>query len=130
MKSAISVSTAEDIQVPVFKEHIVIPLIAIAVVLVVMNTMMFNLSLPQITKELALSTKVSAWTITGYSIVFAISSLTYSRLSDFLPIRLLIIIGVTSLGSASILGFFSNSFIMLLSARLIQALIAAINIGI
>lgn len=102
-------------------ERLIIPLLSFTVILVVMNTTMFNLALPQITIEFGLSALSASWIVTGYSIVFAISSITYTRLSDFLPIRKLFMIGLTSLSSASILGYFSHHFILLLCARLIQA---------
>jgi len=104
-----------------FKEGPIVLLLSFTVVLVVMNTMMFNLALPEITKEFQLSSVAASWIVSGYSIVFAISSITYSRLSDFIPIRRLLIIGLLSLGLASVLGFFSHHYVPLLIARLIQA---------
>ncbi|UUZ86808.1 MFS transporter [Paenibacillus sp. P26] len=72
-------------------------------------------------KDFGLSSVAASWIVTGYSIVFAISSITYSRLSDFLPIRTLLTIGLSSLGAASVLGLFSHHYGVLLCARLIQA---------
>ncbi|MFD0679251.1 MULTISPECIES: MFS transporter [unclassified Paenibacillus] len=96
-------------------------LLGISVVLVIMNTMMFNLALPDVSRAFSMSASSTSWVVTGYSIVFAISSITYSRLSDFVPIRRLFIIGILSLGIAAIGGFFSNSFVPLLIARILQA---------
>lgn len=107
------------------QEGLIVGLLGFTVVLVVMNTMMFNLALPKIAAEFMLSSVSSSWIVTGYSIVFAISSITFSRLSDFVPIRTLFTTGLTLLGAASVLGFFSNHFIILLIARLIQAAGAA-----
>lgn len=104
-----------------FRDRLVIPLLGLTVIIVIMNTMMFNLALPQVTSEFQLSSSAASWIITGYSIVFAISSITYSRLSDFVPIRLLLTIGLFAMGGASVLGFFSHHYILLLCARLIQA---------
>ncbi|ASA19441.1 MFS transporter [Paenibacillus donghaensis] len=109
----------------VFRESLVVSMLGFVIVLVVMNTMMFNLALPQITKEFALSTIASSWIVTGYSIVFAIMSITFSRLSDFVPIRTLFIVGLSLFGAASLIGLFSESFAVLLSARLLQAAGAA-----
>ncbi|QAY66568.1 MFS transporter [Paenibacillus protaetiae] len=103
------------------KENIVTLLLGVTVILVVMNTMMFNLALPTVTEQFGLSTTTASWIVTGYSIVFAISSITYSRLSDYLPIRTLLITGLLSFGLASLLGLFSGNFALLLVARLIQA---------
>ncbi|WP_042166490.1 MFS transporter [Paenibacillus gorillae] len=103
------------------KEGMVIGLLGLTIVLVIMNTMMFNLALPDVAELFHLSASSTSWIVTGYSIVFAISSITYSRLADFVPIRRLFIIGILSLSLAAIAGIFSNSFIMLLIVRIFQA---------
>ena len=79
------------------KEGPVILLLGFTIVLVIMNTMMFNLALPDVAKDYRLSGASTSWIVTGYSIVFAMASITYSRLSDFIPIRKLFIIGILSL---------------------------------
>ncbi|MBB3114162.1 DHA2 family metal-tetracycline-proton antiporter-like MFS transporter [Paenibacillus phyllosphaerae] len=103
------------------RESVFTLLLGLTIVLVIMNTMMFNLALPDVAQDFALSSTSVSWIVTGYSILFAISSITYSRLSDFVPIRRLYVIGILSFGGAAIIGLFSNSFIPLLIARLIQA---------
>ncbi|MBP1989681.1 MFS transporter [Paenibacillus eucommiae] len=103
------------------KEGVVILLLGISIVLVIMNTMMFNLALPDVAEAFNLSPSSTSWIVTGYSIVFALTSITYSRLADFVPIRRLFIIGILSLSLAAIAGLFSNSFIMLLIVRILQA---------
>ncbi|MED4797902.1 MFS transporter [Priestia megaterium] len=102
-------------------EKVVTLLLGVAIVIVIMNTMMFNLALPDVAKQFHLVASSASWIVTGYSIVFAISSITNSRLADFVPIRRLFIIGLLSLSLASIAGVFSNSFMMLLIVRIIQA---------
>lgn len=90
-------------------------------ILVIMNTMMFNMALPSVAFDFGLSASSTSWVVTGYSIVFAISSITYSRLSDFVPLRRLIAIALVSLSLAAIAGLFCNSFLQLLLVRLVQA---------
>lgn len=102
-------------------EGLVIALLGVTIVLVIMNTMMFNLALPDVAEAYRLSPSSTSWIVTGYSIVFAISSITYSRLADFVPIRRLFIIGIISLSFAAIAGLFSNSFLVLLAVRIVQA---------
>jgi DHA2 family metal-tetracycline-proton antiporter-like MFS transporter len=102
-------------------EGLVIALLGVTIVLVIMNTMMFNLALPDVADAYQLTPSSTSWIVTGYSIVFAISSITYSRLADFVPIRRLFIIGIVSLSFAAIAGMFSNSFLMLLAVRIVQA---------
>ncbi len=103
------------------REGLLTALLSIAVVLVIMNTAMFNLALPDVTEDFRLSAAVTSLIVTGYSIMFAISSITFSRLSDFLPIRRLLAIGLTTLGIAAIAGLFSPSFWVLLAVRVVQA---------
>ena len=104
-----------------FNEKLILPLLALAVMIVVMNSTMFNLALPSVSTELRLSATTASWIVTGYSIIFSISSITYSRLSDFIPLRTLVVVGLIFLGAASLVGFFSHQFILLLLARLFQA---------
>jgi DHA2 family metal-tetracycline-proton antiporter-like MFS transporter len=103
------------------KEGVVLFLLGLTIVLVIMNTMMFNLALPDVAKDFKLTAASTSWIVTGYSIVFAISSITYSRLADFVPIRRLFVIGILSLSIGAIMGLFSNSFAVLLIVRILQA---------
>tara|TARA_B100001939_G_scaffold348189_2_gene373580 strand:+ start:6112 stop:7470 length:1359 start_codon:yes stop_codon:yes gene_type:complete len=115
-----SVSATEQAPI-IHREGLTILLLALAVVLVVMNTMMFNLALPSVADQFSLDPSITSWIVTAYSITFAIASITYSRLSDFIPIRALFITGLASLSVAAVVGFFSNSFLFLLLARIFQA---------
>jgi MFS transporter, DHA2 family, metal-tetracycline-proton antiporter len=103
------------------QENKVILLWSISVCLVVLNTTMFNIALPSILRDLSLNSSSASWVVSGYSIVFAISTLTYSRLSDYLPLSRLILIGSILLGSSSIIGFFVQDYYSLLIIRILQA---------
>ncbi|MCA0170699.1 MFS transporter [Bacillus sp. RAR_GA_16] len=100
-------------------------LLSVAVWLVVMNTTMFNVALPNVLSEFNLSPADGAWIVSGYSIILAIFTITYTRLSDYLPIRRLLMTGMAIFGVGSILGFFATTFPLLLAARLLQATGAA-----
>lgn len=91
------------------------------VLIVVMNTTMFNVALPTILADLSLTSAAGSWFVTGYSVSFAIASLIYSRLSDYIPIQRLLIIGLIVVGTASIIGYLSNHFYILLAVRVLQA---------
>ena len=93
-----------------------------AVFFATMNSTMFNVSLPSVQVDLSISVSIASWIISGYSMVLAISTLTFSRLSEFIPILKLLIIGIILLGFGSIIGFFSNHFITVLITRLLQAI--------
>lgn len=121
MISETKINSNKAVEQRTMKEGTVTLLLGISIVLVIMNTMMFNLALPDVAAAFQLSASSTSWIVTSYSIVFAISSITYSRLADFVPIRRLFIIGILSLSLAAIVGLFSNSFIMLLLVRIFQA---------
>ncbi len=104
-----------------FRAGLVIPLWGIMVWIVLMNTSMFNIVLPSVMADLQVTPVIGSWIITGYSVVLAVATVTYSRLSDFIPIRRLLVFGMSLFGLASIIGYFSHHFILLLLARLLQA---------
>ncbi|NEW06257.1 MFS transporter [Paenibacillus sp. SYP-B3998] len=108
-------------EVAVLREKLVLSFWSVAVMLIAMNSTMFNVALPQIMKDFSLSSATASWIVTGYSIMFALSSITFSRLSDYLPIRRLLVIGICFLTFGSLLGAFSHHFVMLFGARLLQA---------
>lgn len=114
------------INVGKLNEKMIVALWCVAVWLVVMNTTMFNVALPSVIKGFGLSPSVASWVVTGYSIMFAVSTITYSRLSDYLPIRKLVVIGAFLMGVSSIVGYFSDSFVLLMLARIAQSLGAAV----
>jgi MFS transporter, DHA2 family, metal-tetracycline-proton antiporter len=87
----------------------------------VMNVTMFNIALPDISRAFDLLPSQAGWVITGYSIIYAIGSLTYGKLADRFPLRQLLTIGLLLFAAGSLLGFFSQSFGMVLAARFIQS---------
>ncbi|MFC0524303.1 MFS transporter [Pontibacillus salicampi] len=99
--------------------------LSLAVWLVVMNTTMFNVALPNVLDDFSLTPSEGAWVVSGYSIVLAIFTIGYTRLSDYVPLRRLLIIGMTLFGIASFAGFFTNHFVWLIASRLFQAAGAA-----
>ncbi|WP_240689368.1 MFS transporter [Ammoniphilus sp. YIM 78166] len=102
-------------------ERKVIPLWSLTVWLVVMNTTMFNVALPSVIGDFQLTPTIGSIIVSGYSIAFAIATITYSRLSDFIPIRMLLITALVILGVASMIGYIANTFSLLVTARLLQA---------
>ncbi len=104
-----------------FRAGLVIPLWGVMVWVVLMNTSMFNIVLPSVIADLQVTPVIGSWIITGYSVVLAVATITYSRLSDFIPIRHLLLFGMSLFGFASLMGYFAHHFSLLLVARLLQA---------
>ncbi|MBW4084855.1 MFS transporter [Paenibacillus sp. S150] len=119
--SAVAENVDSPVEATLPREGLLTLLFSVAVVLVIMNTAMFNLALPDVTKTFGISASAASWIVTGYSIMFSIASITYSRLSDFLPIRRLLTIGLLTIGFAAVAGFLSTNFIFLLIVRVVQA---------
>ncbi|MBW1782319.1 MAG: MFS transporter, partial [Deltaproteobacteria bacterium] len=62
-----------------------------------------------------------SWVVSGYVIIFAISSVTYGRLADTYSIKTLVTIGLILFNCGSIIGFLSQWYPMLIAARMVQA---------
>ncbi|MDF2789091.1 MAG: transporter [Neobacillus sp.] len=119
--TSISISSSKDDSKVPFQEKKIILIMSFTILLVVMNTTMFNVALPSIIKDFSLNSSTASWLVSGYSIMFAIASLAFSRLSDFIPISRLLFFAISILGIASIIGFFSNHYVLLLGVRIVQA---------
>lgn len=102
-------------------ERIVMPIWMFGVFIVLMNTTMFNVSIPSIIKNLHITAELGSWIISSYSIGYALSTMIYSRLSDSIPLRKLLMVGLTILGLSSIFGIFARDFTTLLTVRILQS---------
>ncbi|RNB86935.1 MFS transporter [Brevibacillus fluminis] len=91
----------------------------------VSNVTMFNIALSDIAKDFGLLPSEVSWVVTGYSIMYAIGSLTYGKLADRFPLRRLLTAGLFLFAAGSILGFASQNYGMLIAARLVQSAGAA-----
>ncbi|OBZ16125.1 MFS transporter [Bacillus sp. FJAT-27264] len=103
------------------KDKIVILVWTIGTFIVIMNTTMFNVSIPSIIRDIGVSADLGSWIVSSYSIGYTLSTVIYSRLSDTLPIRRLLSVGLTILGLSSVFGIFASSFHTLLIARIAQS---------
>ncbi|MGO4528605.1 MFS transporter [Paenibacillus sp. 2TAF8] len=111
------------------KEKIVMPLWTCCLFIVVMNTTMFNVSLPVIIRDLQITSDLGSWVISSYSIGYALSTVIYSRLSDRIPVRKLVTVGLLILGCSSVLGLFAHNFALLLTTRILQSAGAGVMAG-
>ena len=101
-------------------ERITIPL-AFVIFLSVLNGVMFNVAIPDISAEFSLSPSGVSWVITIYVVVFALGSITYGKLADRFPVRNLISLGLLLLIAGSLLGLVSKWYPMLMASRFVQA---------
>ena len=87
----------------------------------VLNGMMFQVAIPDISAEFNLLPSEVSWVMTGYILVFAVGALLYGKLADIYPVKRLITTGLILMSAGSVLGFLSKWYPMLIIARLIQA---------
>ncbi len=87
----------------------------------VLNGMMFQVAIPDISADFNLLPSEVSWVMTVYILVFAVGALIYGKLADIYPVKRLITIGLILMNAGSMLGLFSNWYPMLITARFIQA---------
>ncbi|MZQ87009.1 MFS transporter [Paenibacillus sp. 5J-6] len=110
-------------------DKVVLPVWTVGLFIVIMNTTMFNVSIPSIIGDLHISADLGAWVISSYSIGYALSTVIYSRLTDIVPLRRLLLVGLLVLGLSSVYGIFAHSFNALLAARILQSAGAGVMAG-
>lgn len=91
------------------------------VILGVMNAVLFNVALANISLDLSISPSQVSWIVVGYSMVVAIGSMTYGKLADFVSIKKLFIIAIILFSLGSIIGFSNQTYTIVILARLLQA---------
>lgn len=90
-----------------------------------MSILLFNFVLPLISQEFQLTNSQVSWVISSYSLIYGVGTAIYGKLSDRFKLKHLLIFGLLLFSFASLLGFFSTTFWLLLMARCIQAIGAA-----
>lgn len=90
-----------------------------------MSILFFNFVLPQISKEFQLTNSQVSWVTSAYTLLYGIGTAIYGKLADRYKLKNLLIFGLLLFAIASLLGFFSNSYWVLLVARCLQATGAA-----
>ncbi|RLV51089.1 DHA2 family efflux MFS transporter permease subunit [Nocardioides mangrovicus] len=101
-------------------------LICVAQLMVVLDATIANIALPFIGKDLSIGQANLQWVVTGYSLAFGGLLLLGGRLGDLYGRRRIFMIGVTLFALASALGGVAQNEAMLLGARGLQGLGAAL----
>ncbi len=88
----------------------------------VMNSILFNVTLEDMAKDLNVTSSAISWIVISYTLVITFGSVTYSKLASYFQIKNLLLFGVIMFTLGSLIGYFFNSYILVLSARIIQAI--------
>ncbi len=98
-----------------------LPWIVFLVFFGVLNETVFNVSIPAIARQYALSPSGVSWVMTTFIVFFGIGSVIYGRLSDIFSLKRLIVIGVIIYAGGSLTGFIFQAFYpVVIAARAVQ----------
>lgn len=83
------------------------------------------IALPVIAEGLEVSTGVSAWVVSLYALMLAVTTAVYGRVSDLVGIRAPLLVGVSLMTVGAVAGALAPTFGVLLGARILQGAGAA-----
>lgn len=108
-----------------FHKYVAITSVIIVLVMTVLDVSLMNVALPVIGKEFGVSESATVWLVTVYQLIIVMLLLPLSSIGDQYSYRRNFLCGVVLFTIGSGLCALSESFIMLLTARAIQAFGAA-----
>lgn len=108
------------------RRWLVLATVALAQLMVVLDATIVNIALPSAQLDLAFSDNDRQWVVTAYALTFGSLLLLGGRLSDMLGRRRMFLIGLVSFALASALGGAAVNFPMLVGARALQGVFAAV----
>ena len=100
--------------------------VALAQLMVVLDATVVNIALPSAQADLGFSDGDRQWVVTAYSLAFGSLLLLGGRLSDLVGRKRMFIIGLVGFAGASAFGGAASSFELLVAARALQGLFAAL----
>ncbi|CAG7654680.1 Putative multidrug resistance protein MdtD [Paenibacillus allorhizosphaerae] len=90
-----------------------------------MSALMFNIVLPEISKEFGLTIAQVSWLTSAYTLIYAIGTVTYGKLADKYKLKNVLTVGLLLFAFGSLIGLASHTFWMALIGRCIQSAGAA-----
>jgi EmrB/QacA subfamily drug resistance transporter len=99
--------------------------IALGVAMIIVDATIVNVAVPQIIKDLGITSSDAQWVQEVYTLVFAALLLVWGRLADRYGRRLLFLIGAAAFAAASVLAALSQSGPELIGSRVLQGIAGA-----
>ena len=124
--SSTSVTTTTVAEIPDPRRWKALALLSLAQFVVILDTSIIGVALPTIQQHFGFSQTDLQWIFNAYVIVFGALLLLGGRLSDILGQRKIFIIGFITLTIASVVAGLANSGVILIAARALQGLGAAL----
>jgi EmrB/QacA subfamily drug resistance transporter len=100
--------------------------VSLAVFMTAVDNTVVNVALPSIRRDLGLGQSALEWIVNGYILAFATLLLTGGRLGDLFGRKRALLLGLVVFTSASFLGGFADSELLLVAARVAQGVGAAL----
>lgn len=100
--------------------------LGLAQIMITLDATIMNIALPSAQAELGFSDADRSWVLTAFTVAFASLLLLSGRLADRLGRRNILIIGLIGFAVASAIGGAAPTFAVLITARAIQGLFAAL----
>lgn len=104
----------------------ILAVVGVAQLMIVLDVTIMNIALPSAQADLGFSTTNRQWVITAYSLAFGSLLLLGGRLSDLFGRRRTLFVGMLGFAAASALGGAATGFAMLVIARGLQGVFAAL----
>ncbi len=111
---------------PPSKRWIALAIIAMAQLMVVLDSSIVNIALPSAQKDLGISNADRQWVITAYTLAFGGLLLLGGRIADYVGRKRMFIVGLIGFAAASALGGVAQNEAMLFGSRALQGAFAAI----
>jgi EmrB/QacA subfamily drug resistance transporter len=105
---------------------VVLALVCVGQFMVVLDISIVNVALPSIQRDLGFNTEGLQWIVNAYTLTFSGFLLLGGRAADLFGRRRVFMIGLGGFALASLLGGMAQSQAMLVSARAVQGLCAAV----
>jgi EmrB/QacA subfamily drug resistance transporter len=126
MSSVTSAVTRDQVGAPGDRRWLVLVVVAIAQLMVVLDSTIVNIALPSAQRALGFPNSDRQWVVTAYALAFGSLLLVGGRLGDMFSRKRVFIAGLIGFALASALGGASVSFAMLVAARALQGAFGAV----
>ncbi|SHF43495.1 MFS transporter, DHA2 family, metal-tetracycline-proton antiporter [Seinonella peptonophila] len=101
-------------------------IMAFTLIISAMSGLMFMFVLPQMSKEFHLSMAQTSWMTTSYSLIYALGTVTYGKLTERFQLKSLITFGILVFAIGSLIGLISTTFAMAIVGRCLQSVGASV----
>jgi EmrB/QacA subfamily drug resistance transporter len=125
--STVSTTANEEMTVDADpRRWLALSIIAIAQLMIVVDSSIVNIALPQAQRDLHISLANRQWVVTAYTLAFGGLLLLGGRIADYVGRKRIFVIGLIGFATASAIGGLSQDQAMLFASRAVQGGFAAI----